>query len=151
MNNFENLQEKIGTWDEEHKMFFHVDEYDDEIFYSSRSKARFRNAQNRSAYHNSKNRDERQRLSALYTLIRRNYKILKKLYPESYGVAPIPMTRLTALGYSLVAPTHRVMIKDSTRIIYFTLEFGLEQLENNQKAIIYFKNDNNGNHSTRLL
>ncbi len=151
MKNFEKFQEKIGSWDEEHKMFFFVDEYDDVTFYSKRPKARFRNNLNRSAYHNGKNREERQKLSGLFNLIRRNYNILKKLYPESNGVAPIPVTRLTALGFSFAAPTNRVMIKNSTRIIYYTLEFGLEQVENNQKAIIHNKNDNHGNHPTRLL
>lgn len=51
MKNFDQYRDKIGTWDEEHQKDFQVDEYDDQIFFSQRPLARFRNSKNRSAWH----------------------------------------------------------------------------------------------------
>jgi hypothetical protein len=148
MKNFGLYHEKIGTWDDEKKMYFQVDEYDDMIFYSKRPKARFRNTKNRSAYHNELHREERCMQSAENSLIRKNWTILKKMYPSSLGYVPIPMSQLTELGFSLHAQS-KIEIERSTGLyLYSFYDYSMKPIENNQQVIIYQNKKKDGNHTT---
>jgi len=139
MKNFDRYYDKIGTWDEEHQKYFQVDEYNDQIFYSQRPVARFQNSKNKSTWHNHKNREERCRQSAENTLIRKNWMILKKLYPSSLGYIPIPMIRLTELGYSNLAPSKVEIAQGTGNYILTYYDYSMESIEKDQQVIIYYK------------
>ncbi|MFA5815058.1 MAG: hypothetical protein WC865_05510 [Bacteroidales bacterium] len=150
MKNFDLYQDKIGTWDKEHGGYFNVDQQDDQIFYSRRPATRFRNSNNRSAWHNEQHREERCGQSAENTLIRKNRMILKKLFIASMGFISIPMIRLTELGFSDKAPSKTELVKGTGHYIFYYYDYGMEPIENGQKAIIHSKKTEDGNHTTEL-
>ena len=139
MKNFEIFQDKIGTWDDEHQAYFLIDKLDDQVFYSRRPNARFRNGRNRSTYHNRKNREERRSISEANSLIYRNYSIIKQLYKETGGVFPVPLTKLYERGFSDEAQYKVVAIGETGRNIFYYHHYGIERLADGKGVALYYK------------
>jgi hypothetical protein len=129
MKNLERYKNMIGTWDESRHGYFQVDHCDDEIFYSKRPEARFRNSRNRSAWHNNKNRVIRQKESKISQDILKNQSILAKLYPESFGVNSIASSRLDTLGFSNEAHYRLDKNENTNGRIFCYGSYGVEKTE----------------------